>query len=121
MRQNPKLTRSRATRNAHNHSRRNRSREARSLKLLTAAVKARGQHEPDLARGRCCTPLDARDLQQAAEACVSVSSQVRKPDLGQRSTSAGRMGSPDDALAVFLEPDPAAAIEKVNRLDVSPS
>jgi len=52
---------------------------------------------------------------------VSVSSQVRKPDLGQRSTSAGRMGSPDDALAVFLEPDPAAAIEKVNRLDVSPS
>jgi single-stranded-DNA-specific exonuclease len=37
--------------------------------------------------------------------------------LAPRLNSAGRMGSPNDALAVFLEPDPAVAIEKVNRLD----
>jgi single-stranded-DNA-specific exonuclease len=37
--------------------------------------------------------------------------------LAPRLNSAGRMGSPNDALAVFLEPDPAVAIETVNRLD----
>jgi single-stranded-DNA-specific exonuclease len=34
-----------------------------------------------------------------------------------RVNAASRMGDPNDALAVFLETDPAVAIERVNRLD----